>query len=263
MIKNRFILFSCIIFPLMLINNAKAATDTSFYTVPLAKYSGKVYSENISRFRIFSSDSEFIFPDTSTQKILSKGRNNNIFSFLMTTGKNDEAAKKKPEPAADYISGTMLLNTDDPEITRLKSLFTNSKNIIEDVENYVYKYISNKIFGLPIISASEIIRNKSGDCTEHTVLAVTILRSLGIPARAFAGMLLSKEFEGSRNVFVYHMWAEAFVNGRWILVDAANPGAKHSNRYIALAYHHLKTEMPLSYLKAVSAMKSFSIEYTE
>ncbi|MFH0974800.1 MAG: transglutaminase domain-containing protein [Spirochaetota bacterium] len=262
-IKNIFIIFMCAMLPVALAVSARAASDASFNTVPLAKYSDKVYSESASRFRILSGDSEFLFPETSTQKIISKGRTNNIYSFLVLTGKYDEAAKQKPGPAADYLSGTILLNTDDPEITRLKYLFKNSGKIIEDVENYVYKFISNKIFGIPIISASEILRNKSGDCTEHTVLAVTILRSLGVPARALVGMLLSKEFDGSRNVFVYHMWAEAFVNGRWVLVDAANPGTKYPNRYIALAYHHLKTEMPLSYLKAVSAMKSFSIEYAE
>jgi hypothetical protein len=51
------------------------------------------------------------------------------------------------------------------------------------------------------------------------------------------------------------MWAEAFHDGRWILVDATRPRDIHPNRYIAFAYHSLQTEMPLSYFRAISAIR--------
>ena len=72
--------------------------------------------------------------------------------------------------------------------------------------------------------------------------------------------MLVKKFMGRQNVFVYHMWAEAFVRGRWMLIDSTRPGTEGLNRYIAFAYHHLKTEMPLSFLKALASMKEFSVE---
>jgi transglutaminase-like putative cysteine protease len=263
--RNHLLKFIFIIITLLFLNiDFLFSQESSFFFVNLKNFSNKVYSERTSRYRMLSSNSEFTLPDTCNQKIISHRNKNNIYTVLLQTGNNNLiGGKPETENNTIYLSDSRLLNIDDPEIQKLKSSFKNSKDIISDVEKFVYNYISNKTMGLPIISASEIIQNKTGDCTEHTVLAVSIFRSLGVPARALMGMLLSEEFEGSKNVFVYHMWAEAFVNSKWILVDAANPGLKHSNRYVAFAYHHLQTEMPLTYLKAVSAMKSFSVEYVE
>jgi hypothetical protein len=74
-------------------------------------------------------------------------------------------------------------------------------------------------------------------------------------------MYLAGAFRGKRDVFVYHMWVEAYRGGAWQLVDAANPGPKSLNRYIAFARHSLKTEMPLSYLRAVSAIQDLTVAY--
>ena len=62
-------------------------------------------------------------------------------------------------------------------------------------------------------SAREIIENKEGDCSEHTVLTVTLCRAVGIPARAAVGIMYAWGF------FAYHMWPEVYV-GRWIGLDA-------------------------------------------
>lgn len=259
--KNFFIIYTAL--TLLLLNWPLHSLENAFYTVTLTNFSGKVYSQDTSRYRIISNDSEFTLPETSTQRILKSSLENSICQVTLESGNIRNIVDEKKETYAKFLSNSRLLNLDDPEIQKIKSGFKNSKDIINDVEQFVYKYINDKSIGIPLMSTSDIIKNKSGDCTEHTVLAVSILRSLGIPARALVGMILSAEFGGIKNVFVYHMWAEAFVADRWILVDAANPGVKHANRYIAFAYHHLQTEMPLAYLKAVSAMKNFSVEYLE
>jgi len=62
-------------------------------------------------------------------------------------------------------------------------------------------------------SAKEILRNREGDCSEYTVLAVTLYRAVGIPARAAVGIMYA------RGIFAYHMWPEVYV-GRWIGLDA-------------------------------------------
>jgi len=127
------------------------------------------------------------------------------------------------------------------------------------VERFVHGHISEKTFGIPLIPAPAVYRGRAGDCTEHTVLAVALLRRMGIPARAVVGMIYSEEFEGMRDVYVFHMWAEAFHRGQWVLVDATRPGAKQPSRYIAFTYHNLKSEAPLAYLGALSALKNLRV----
>jgi hypothetical protein len=73
------------------------------------------------------------------------------------------------------------------------------------------------------------------------------------------GMVFSEEYEGLRNVFVYHMWGVAHVGGKWVMVDATRPGPKQPNLYIAFTSHSLKTEAPLSYLKAISAIRDLTV----
>ena len=54
--------------------------------------------------------------------------------------------------------------------------------------------------------------NREGDCSEHTVLMVTLCRAVGIPARAAVGVMYGG------GIFAYHMWPEVFV-GQWIGLD--------------------------------------------
>ncbi len=110
-----------------------------------------------------------------------------------------------------------------------------------------------------MLPASAILKNRTGDCTEHSVLTAALLRACGIPARCVVGVILSEDFNGKKNVFVYHMWVEAFYNKRWIQVDSTRPGSLHLNRYIAFTYHSLTTEMPMDYMSAISSLTDLTI----
>jgi hypothetical protein len=62
-------------------------------------------------------------------------------------------------------------------------------------------------------TAKEILKNREGDCSEHTVITVALCRAVGIPARAAVGIMYAD------GLFAYHMWSEVFV-GRWVDLDA-------------------------------------------
>jgi hypothetical protein len=62
-------------------------------------------------------------------------------------------------------------------------------------------------------TAREILKNREGDCSEHTVIAVALCRAVGIPARAAVGIMYAG------GLFAYHMWPEVYV-GRWVDLDA-------------------------------------------
>lgn len=252
-VKLVLILFYISLFPLY-----AGPDEYSLSVVKVEKFSESVFSESASRYRLKSSDSEFSLMDTPFQTIIKREKTGNVFTLEVVSGR---PAGKASADNPDNIAETRFLNYNEPEMQKLKKRFKGSADVIKYVERFVFNHINNKKMGIPILPASDVLKNRSGDCTEHAVLSAAILRSLGIPARAVVGMLLSREFGVYRNVFVYHMWTEAYNNGKWILVDATRPDDKHSNLYIAFAYHHLKTEMPLPYLKAVSSMKNFTVEY--
>lgn len=232
--------------------------DPRLYSVPLRSFTRAVYSEAKTTYRLTSSDANFALPDTPFQKIVSRDVRSGQTRILLAAGVIDPSG----DPSRpDHLADTRFLNINSAPIRAARKSFVKSRDAVRDVEHFVFDTISDKTYGIPIIPADAILARRHGDCTEHAVLAVSLLRSLGIPSRAVVGMLLAPEFEGLRNVFVFHMWAEARVGGRWVLVDATRPGGTNHNRYIAFAHHHLKTEMPLAFLRSIAAIKNLSVEY--
>jgi len=63
-------------------------------------------------------------------------------------------------------------------------------------------------------TAADVIRSGEGDCTEHAVLLAAMARARGIPARVAIGLVYHKQS------FLYHMWTEMYLEGRWTGMDA-------------------------------------------
>jgi len=80
-------------------------------------------------------------------------------------------------------------------------------------------------------TATEILKNREGDCSEHTVIMIALCRAVGIPARAAVGVMYAD------GIFAYHMWPEVYA-GRWINLDAKWLAVdKDSGEYFTDATH--------------------------
>lgn len=84
----------------------------------------------------------------------------------------------------------------------------------------VANHITNQNLGSAFASASETARSQSGDCTEHAVLLAALLRADGIPSRVVAGLVWAEIFAGETNVFAWHLWTQALIDGRWVDLDS-------------------------------------------
>lgn len=82
-----------------------------------------------------------------------------------------------------------------------------SRRITRWVHDSLAKDVS---VGVP--SALQVLESRRGDCNEHAVLAVALLRGLGIPARVAAGLAYVN------GKFYYHAWPEVWLD-RWVAVD--------------------------------------------
>ncbi len=56
-----------------------------------------------------------------------------------------------------------------------------------------------------------------GDCTEHSLLSVAMMRAEGIPARRIDGLVYIITEDGVPALY-WHEWVEAFV-GEWTQLD--------------------------------------------
>lgn len=58
------------------------------------------------------------------------------------------------------------------------------------------------------------LKSRTGNCQTHARLYTALARAAGIPTRFVSG-LVSQEGKG----FLYHSWAESWLEGRWVSVD--------------------------------------------
>jgi transglutaminase-like putative cysteine protease len=81
------------------------------------------------------------------------------------------------------------------------------------VNSFVFEWITEKDFTVGFASALEVAHHPRGDCTEHGVLAVALLRRLGVPARGVTGWV------GLGEVLGLHFWVEVRLKDRWVPLD--------------------------------------------
>jgi transglutaminase-like putative cysteine protease len=246
---------------LILVSATVLRADLPFdFTVTPTGISDAVYHETVSRFRLASQEGDFTLPRTGTQEMLRRHRGKGETVITIRTGLSRRETLSEKDAAA-LRADTRFLTLDSPGVREAAARLRGSADPIADVERFVHDRIVDKSPGIPLIPANEVLRLRRGDCTEHSVLSAALLRSLGVPSRALVGVYLAEEFMGKKDVFVYHMWVEAYRDGGWRMVDATRPGAKAANRYIAFGLHNLKTDMPRSYLRAIGSLRGLSILY--
>jgi len=139
----------------------------------------------------------------------------------------------KPEELAGAREGSSLIDIDDSAVITLAKNTSIDENAppaekAEALRRFVHDYIDEKNLGVGLATASEVCATKEGDCTEHAVLLAALLRRHGIPARVATGLLYVDSFIGENNVFGYHMWTQALIEGddgvpRWVDLDAVLP----------------------------------------
>ncbi|HJW33754.1 MAG TPA: transglutaminase domain-containing protein [Holophagaceae bacterium] len=85
--------------------------------------------------------------------------------------------------------------------------------LTQAVNRFVYDWITDKDYSVGFASALEVAHIPKGDCTEHGVLAVALLRKLGVPARGAVGWVALDGMLGP------HFWVEVKLEQRWVPVD--------------------------------------------
>ena len=81
--------------------------------------------------------------------------------------------------------------------------------------------------GTRIYGALETLKYKYGVCSNYSALTAALLKSVGIPTKLVYGLALGASEIEQRDKFydldstvINHVWVEAFIDGRWIIIDA-------------------------------------------
>jgi hypothetical protein len=145
---------------------------------------------------------------------------------------------------ADLLAATVYVEADDAAIMEQALSLTASAGhswaAIERINRWVYAHIRDKTLDKGFATARQTLDSGIGDCTEHTMLAVSLARAAGIPARILAGVVWQ------RDAFYYHFWYEAYV-GEWIALDPTLGQTPADARHIQLSGGALESDTALEF----------------
>ncbi len=129
----------------------------------------------------------------------------------------------------EHLASSSMIAAEDGVITQLKTrALKGAPDTAIDravaLWRFVHGFIDEKSLGVGFASASEVARTGEGDCSEHGVLLAALLRAANIPSRVVSGLVYTQAFAGAQDVFGYHVWTQAHVDGRWIDLDPTLSG---------------------------------------
>ncbi len=125
-------------------------------------------------------------------------------------------------PGKEYLESTEYLQAEDSDVRRhadeAAGKETSPGKIALAMEKYVRDHLTQKNFSTALASAAEVARTMEGDCTEHAVLLAAMLRAKQVPSRVAVGIVYVEL--NQQPSFGGHMWTEAWLNGKWVPLDA-------------------------------------------
>lgn len=129
---------------------------------------------------------------------------------------------REDKPTQADLASSPLIQVDAPAVQKLaQQAALPGGSVVQQaigLERFVHETIDQKDFSQGFLSAAEVAQGKTGDCTEHAVLLMALLRAKQIPARGALGLVYVDY--GDKQGFAYHMWTEAWIGDRWLPLDA-------------------------------------------
>jgi transglutaminase-like putative cysteine protease len=119
------------------------------------------------------------------------------------------------EVPAETLAPSALVQADDHRIIEAAHLAVRGARdplvAALRLNEWIYRHVDKDLV-LSVPSAVQVLKERRGDCNEHTVLFVAMARALGLPARTAAGLVQI------RGRFYYHAWPEVWL-GEWVAFD--------------------------------------------
>ncbi|MFO7959282.1 MAG: transglutaminase domain-containing protein [Candidatus Brocadiia bacterium] len=180
--------------------------------------------------RLTPKDGQGEVPDVPTGPYQSAERTDDGLTVTVARPQGEPAAGYRlpydGEEYAHLLRPNRWLETDDPLIGKMAREAvgeeTDPAKAARLIEAYVTEHIEQKNLSLAMATAAETARQRTGDCTEHAMLAAALARAAGMPSRVMVGVVYVNVPEGS-GLFAYHAWTEVYV-GQWLPIDAALGG---------------------------------------
>lgn len=166
-------------------------------------------------------DPSWVLPNDGAQRCW---RESTVYAcqIVAVPGRSSTVPIEEVEIEATLPSSS--ITSEDPAVQRIAANILNENNqagleLIHWINDWIARRVRNST--APVQTASQVLgSNSQSGSLGRTYLFAALARSLGIPTRIVNGLVYSQEHQG----FIYHSWAESWVDEIWYRVDPAFGG---------------------------------------
>ena len=191
--------------------------------VPIRNMVGRTDDAVTAGYRVFfDTNRSWELPDSGSQHVRTLRPGGFEVTIDAASG-STASAQELADPA--LRSASAYIDIDDPGVRRFfreleKRPGDTTLEACDRLRVAVARQVSNKTFGVAFGSASDALRSRSGDCTEHAVLLAAGFRLAGLPARIATGLVHAPASGFEHGAFAWHMWTQVLIDGLWWDFDA-------------------------------------------
>jgi transglutaminase-like putative cysteine protease len=170
---------------------------------------------------------------------------------------------KPGEPQEEFLASSYYLKSDDARIKEQARQAVGAeidpwKKALR-IERWVHNNmrVDNSVAFGP---ADQVARELRGDCRQHALLTAALCRAAGVPSRTAVGLVYVNDRQRGP-VFGFHMWAEVWVQGQWLAIDATLGQGYVGAAHVKIADHSWhKTESLTPLLPVARVLGKMSVE---
>lgn len=205
------------------------------------------------------------FPNDRRQTITPESDPTRARLVVRSAGPDDgEPSPESQAVGPEYSRPNAMIESQDPRVVALAQKATaglaDPWQKAQAIEHWVFENIQKKNFETSFAPASEVARDLTGDCTEHSVLTAAMCRAVGIPCRVVVGLI----YDDPHQAFGFHMWDEVYVNRRWVAIDAAFDQAQVDAVHLKLNDSSMDGVAPFeTFLAVVRLFNKLTVEPVE
>jgi transglutaminase-like putative cysteine protease len=177
-------------------------------------------------FRLKGLPKEFYGKD-ERQSYVEAGNGETMLTVAARRPVAEDPAKDPPRPiatapnAGEWYATTPEIDWDRQDIkTQAAQIVGDTRGVFagaQKIQRWVFQNLK-KAYGQSHDKASDVLRVRRGDCTEHARLFTALARAAGIPAREVHGLAYA-EFADGVPALYWHAWAEVKAGNEWIAID--------------------------------------------
>ncbi|MBY0231966.1 MAG: transglutaminase domain-containing protein [Gemmataceae bacterium] len=172
-------------------------------------------SEAMYRVAVAGEPTEGLFPSDDHQ-----AASVNKESVLLLVKPARPGKPKEGKAGEEFLASNAWIDSDDPKVAaqarRIAGEERSPWRKALRIERWVHGAMANDS-SAELASASKALASRRGDCRHHAFLCAALCRAAGVPSRTAIGFLYVSR-GGPR--FGFHMWAEVFIEGRWLGIDS-------------------------------------------